>query len=445
MEPAPLIASVVLSSYMPAVLGLYLWHRKHRWIRSRRPVAIASIGAGAYLGATSPPLLRLLDPRGALWCHALVVWIALTTLACTWFLLVASSLVVRFKLAEALLQHRDPTRSIVSIKWCRRFLMPTLQSYLCLVATALALFSVGSVMSPEASCWTPGAVYATVLVMSALVVASLYVARHLQAVDDLDELHKVYRRTIYSVVAACSVFGLVSLCAAKLQWYMLSSYGLDIILAQVAPHTFYGFHVVPSVHRIVRTGKTVDDAMEAGAVHGARDIAAELYRFHTFLQTSEGARAFLDYCRLALHLDAILSWEMARRFPVRVLTRKRAWKIFATCIDVSAPLQTRASAKWRHYYIGRLQRPRARNAVVDTLPDAFFEPLVLELVTDMFLDLLPAFERHPLGAAWREFLYETLHSSQRPLTDPLASLRHSLVSPTALSSRSDSVVATCNE
>ncbi|OQR94261.1 hypothetical protein ACHHYP_01547 [Achlya hypogyna] len=436
----PLVVAVGFCAYMPVALGLLLRYRANRVLRPWRPLALAGVGCVAFFACVTPPITSLASPDGVA-CTTLVAYAALVAAATyrVWFFVLASSVWVRFKITEALAKAPDPMHVNAQVRWLRLLLAPSMQGYACVAVVAMSASSFSRLLAADPPCWTKAAAISIALQLVLAAVTGIYVAALLYTVSDVNAQPKAYQQTVFGGVAVLVLQGVLVTCESKLDWWIPATYHAPLLLSSLIAHIFFACSVVVPVAAACKASRdalrsvrnTVGALTSVGTDH---DIGQGITVFHDFLARPEGAAAFREFARLALRLEEILAWGIARQFATKLPSRKRAWKIFATCIDAGAPLGSPAASRWRHFYLAHL-KPLASGQVLadDELPDDFFDVFVVELVLDMYVELLPAFERHPLGRVWHEHLYES-QLTQKSQTRRASSTfrRRSLVAAPAL-------------
>ncbi|EQC35427.1 hypothetical protein SDRG_07137 [Saprolegnia diclina VS20] len=402
------VAAVVLTLYMPPTLALWWARRCARVLQPRMRLVFPALCAW---------LCSLVGPATA-WtpevpCSISLLWFGLGIAGSTAYVTAAIVLVLRYRVTEMLFNAMSLQSAVLdSLRWLRFGLHPPVHISACLLTTLVSLGCVIGLLDAPSSavleattCLSPSTQLYMGVALALLGAVGAYVSVMLYAVDDVYGLQWAYQRTLQVSVVVLLGVGGGRYVESHFQGSMLNDYGVGTLLCVLLPHTLFLINVVPPLyqlgmrHRIVEPNAVAPD-----------DIAL----FQRFLRRPDTYLVFLQYCRLALRLEELLSWKAIERGTNKPWTLRSGWKLYTRCMDPSAPLLTHAGRRWRPYYMAKLKTSRLRIQPDDApLPRGFFEPLMTDLVLDLYLDVLPWFERHSLGLAWHEFRFYNVHTTQR--------------------------------
>ncbi|OQR94287.1 hypothetical protein ACHHYP_01546 [Achlya hypogyna] len=451
-DAVPLVVALAASAYMPVALLLYLWHSSHTGIRNRHPRDTAFAAGCVMVYAVVDPLLQVLAlPELPCYWH----WGLGTVhvLGSVWYLILAAAHVVLYKATEVLAAPLDPDRPYPRMKFYRRLLLRSNQRRGCLLITTVSISAVlgvadGATLSASATthaCISSTMGKSVVALLSGAAVLSVYLLWLLYGVEDLCGLHRAYRHTIGVSLGVLVLLGIGALCQAQFNWSALQRYHYQSVVTTLLAHALFYFNVCqPLLSLGLARVQSLSVRMHRASAH---DAQAELESFRKFLERPDGLDALQAYCRLALRLEEVLAYTTLWNFTAQVATRELAWVVFDECLDVHAPLLTPTAKRWRDYYDAQLSSPHVIELSIaptlagpEMLPWDFFEPFSKDLVFAMYKELLPAFQRHPLGLAWHEFRYQTVHASQRVVvranTKSLAAILSAPLTPIPMSTNS---------
>ncbi|EQC35428.1 hypothetical protein SDRG_07138 [Saprolegnia diclina VS20] len=424
LQAALLVVVVVLAAYMPVLLTLYVRRRRQAHLRCRQPLDMAFAAACVMVYAVADPLQQVMMLSHNLSCYWHVVWAAFNVLGSAWYLVVAVSHVVRYRVTEVLAQPLDPEQPYPKMRLYRFLLQRSVQRRACAALVALALVATlsasdtATLLSPSINgCLTPAMVVSIGLQFGIVLSVVLYVVYALHSVDDLAGLHRTYAQTLLHVVGVLWLLGFVTFSESQFQWTLLRTYNIKTMVTTLLAHLLFYFNIVQPMALLRAT--RVHDAIGSGDTTASRSLH-ELASFRKYLEEPAGLDDFIAYCRLALRLEDILAYTTLWNFMTQLTTRDAAIAVYDECLDQSGPLVTPSAAKWRDYYRSQLANPhglqnRAPTSArgPDVLPWDLYSPFLNDLLVSMFNDLVPDFTRHSLGLSWREFRYEHLHASQR--------------------------------
>ncbi|KAF0684461.1 Aste57867_23557 [Aphanomyces stellatus] len=412
-----LCVSLALSCYAPVAIALYVWRRRHPAIRYCSPIEMAVTAMAAFLNGFTRCLVVLFMDRVSCSCRILAFGIPLQ-IALVGYTLAELRVVLTFHLTELMVAHASRRRqankhTLPLLHAClRRGWLSASVHLLVYVVSNMPFFAV--LYSKPASTRydaIPGTqcpvqlIHDVAYLLSAefglTALVSFVLSFQLSRVIDNFGL-----RQSFLACGRAFVLFLVAYYVLLIWFYdtpAVVTYHIDVFLNLAMDHTLIWFHVLCPLRASFYTPHEC-----------CRDASATLQGsaavLDAFLRTPDGHAAFSTFAAAEFALEAVLAWKSLSDFQARAAGHMTAADIYAQFIGPAAPLSLDCvveSSVLRRF--ATALEANQKYAVHPTGDDDnsdghYFDVLLDAVMAKCTNDLLPRFQRHPLGVDWFTFL-----------------------------------------
>ncbi|RHY22074.1 hypothetical protein DYB32_009626 [Aphanomyces invadans] len=205
------------------------------------------------------------------------------------------------------------------------------------------------------------------------------------------------------------------------------TYHLDLTINVAIVHTLLWIHIVRPVSDFFRASRT---AATSSMFNGTARV------LDAFLHTPNGFQAMSAFAKSDFMIESVIAWRALVDYRNEMPGHMSALDIYNQFIAPSAPFPLDNVVKGT--ILKRYAIAFECNNKYSIHPDdgeqgaQYFDVLLDAIVNKILIEMLPRFQRHPLGAGWFDFLrrHHTQHALDKVLDDTIGQAKQSQTMPT---------------
>ncbi|KAF0684458.1 Aste57867_23554 [Aphanomyces stellatus] len=400
-------------SYAPLAILFYLCHRQHPAIRYRNPVEMAIMAFATFLHALARCMCSLYVERMSCRFRFLSFGVPLQ-IGLVMYVLAVLKIVLTFELTEMMVAHVSRMQlSHTKYRWLLYFrdqhtcfsLPRFCFNVVCNTPLVVILYKTDYSMFDGVHC--PSHVVHELSQLFGIqflvaIVASLGLSTKLSRVVDNFGLRDSFQQCGRVLLVLFGIYFPVLLFALDTPFN--ATYRIDLYLDLVICHTLLWYHIVLPLRTAWRDRHDDDDDDDNTNRHVLTGTAAIL---DAYLHTVKGFDAFSLFARAEFKYACVIAWKVLVEYRVHALGHLSATAIYAQHLAPTAPLPlddvVSARILKRYAVAFESNSKYGVHPDADEREDGFFDVLLDAITQKLLTDVLPRFQRHPLGASFIAF------------------------------------------
>ncbi|KAF0684455.1 Aste57867_23551 [Aphanomyces stellatus] len=398
---------VVVSAYAPIVTLLYIRHRQQPSIKYRNPNEMAFTAIWAYLYVCARCFGTLYADRISCFFRYVSFGVPLN-FAFVGYMFAELRVVSMFKLTELMVAHAQrkftEDRRMGMLRSFVRSGLASVPRVLAHVVLNIPLMVL--LLSQDISTCTAltcphslvqQMIYYFYSQLGVVVVLSIALSFGLSQVIDNFHLRRSFQLNGRLFLAFLCVY--MPLTIVFLNDPVMNDNQIEIFVNVILFHIFLWIHIAQPVWDVYRSSATKSHAVVQGTVH----------LLDAYLHTEDGFRDFSTFAKPEFMYECVVAWKNMVDYRVAAPNHLTAIQIYDLHMAPNAPLRldrvVPATILTRYELVFAANHKYQVSVGSATERDHKYFDMALHAIRDRFLaETLPRYQRHPLGAGWREFV-----------------------------------------